>query len=259
MSKHCDTCSKEKQNKVPVLRVINKLDEHFSFNDLKGAEDLLVYWVSEARRLTDTSGLLSILNEQIGLYRRLNESEKGLSAVREALKIIDDDNKLYSLSVATIYINCATTLKAFGKAGEGLPLYEKAEKIYTELNETDSFRLASLYNNKASALNDMGEYLNAEKSYLKAIDILKKTGNNQGEVAVSYVNLAHIYFDMDPFSEKSSECMKKAWELLNSPHIPHDGNYAFICSQCAPAFDFFGYFNEYEVLKNEAEKIYGRA
>lgn len=30
----CESCSKEKQDRVPIRRVIEKLDEHFSRNDL---------------------------------------------------------------------------------------------------------------------------------------------------------------------------------------------------------------------------------
>ncbi len=254
----CDSCSKEKQDKVPVLRVINKLDEYFSVNDLKGAEELLNYWVDEAQRLEDSSGFLSMLNEQVGLYRRLNDSEKGLKAVEYALSLINEKN-FYSSAVATIYINCATTLKAFGKVSEGLPYYKKAEQMYLELNENDNFKYASLYNNMASAYAEIGKFKLSEESYVKAIDILTKTGSNEGEIAVSYVNLAHLYFENDPFNEKVGECMELAWDKLNSAHISHDGNFAFICSKCAPSFEYFGYFQKSEKLKNEAEKIYGRS
>ncbi len=258
MNNKCESCSKEKQYKVPVLRVISKLDEFLSYNDLASAEELLIYWISEAHRLNDLSGLLSMLNEQIGLYRRLNNSQKGLQAVNEALSLINNNN-LNSLSVATIFINCATTLKAFGKVNEGLPYYKKAEEIYLKLNETDNFKIASLYNNMASSCAEINDFESAEQYYLKAINILKSTGVNQGEMAVSYVNLAQLYFDSDPFSKKVNDCMENAWQLLNSVQNNRDGNYAFICSKCAPAFEYFGYFDRCEILKTEAEKIYDRA
>ncbi len=259
MREKCDSCSKEKQDRVPVLRVINKLDEHFSYNDSKGAEELLDYWVSEAKRLNDYSGFLSMLNEQVGLYRRLNDSVKGLEAVNNALKLIEDKKLIITESVATIYINCATTLKAFGKVQDAMSYYKKAEDIYVSLNVTDYFKRASLYNNMASAYSEIGDYFNAEKSYLTAIDILKSSGEQKGEIAVSLVNLAHLYFEKDEFSEKVGECLEEALQILNSPNLIHDGNYAFICSKCAPSFEYFGYFWLGEQLKKEAEKIYDRS
>ena len=83
----CESCSKEKQDRVPIRRVIEKLDEHFSRNDLAGAGRLLSYWEKEARLIGDMRGLLEILNEEIGYFRRTGEKERGLAAVSEAFAI----------------------------------------------------------------------------------------------------------------------------------------------------------------------------
>ncbi len=255
----CKSCSKEITGKVPIARVIEKLDSFFSKNDLDGAEHLLAYWENEARRLSDNRGLLEVLNEQIGLYRRLNKSEEGLKAVEEAFCIIDSENLGSLVSASTVYLNGATTLRAFGKPQEAMTYYAKAQAVFENADNVTDFKKASLYNNMASSLSEVGDFEKAEEYYFKAIEILSGAGGNEGEIAVSYVNLAHLYFDEDAFSEKVGECMDKAWEYLNSPAIVKDGSYAFICIKCAPSFEYFGLFLQSEKLKEEAEKIYGRA
>ncbi len=256
MAEKCESCSKENANKVNVRRFIEKLDTFFARNDLNGAGEFLDYWENEASVLNDNSGLLSVLNEKIGFYRRTNESTKGLSAVENALALLNGGEFEESVAVGTIYVNCATTLKHFGYPEKAISLYEKAEAIYNGFSTASDFEKASLYNNFASAYGDLGSFEKAETNYFKAIEILEKSGSNNGEIAVSYVNLAHIYFEIDNFSEKVNECLEKAWDYLNNERNKKDGNYAFICSKCALSYGFFGQFLREEYLKQEAERIY---
>lgn len=256
--RNCKSCSKEVQDRVPIMRVIDKLDICFSRNDLKGADELLTYWENEARSFDDTRGLLEILNEIIGLSRQTSNKEKGLDAVNEAFNIIKAEKLEKTVSAATIYINGATTMKAFGKAKEAIPYYEKAKEVFDAENNADYFRYAALLNNMASAYTEIKEYDKAEENYLKAIDILKNNNSNNGEIAVSYVNLAHLYHDKDVFDERIPKTVETAWEYLKTEKNPQDGNYAFICSKCAPSFGFFGYFLEKAELEKRAREIYDR-
>ena len=50
-----------------------------------------------------------------------------------------------------------------------------------------------------------------------------------------------------------------AYELLNTPSVPHDGYYAFVCEKCAPTFAYYGYFLADAELRKSAEAIYERA
>ena len=90
----------------------------------------------------------------------------------------------------------------------------------------------------------------------KAIEILKNQDDCLGEIAVSLINVAHIYYDQDPLDDRIYEIMDKAWELLISDKNSHDGDFAFICSKCYPSFGFFGYFEKEAELKALSEKIY---
>ena len=62
---------------IPIGRIINKLDSYYASDNIKGAEELLVYWEEECRKQDDRGGLLTIANEQIGFYRRNKDVDEG--------------------------------------------------------------------------------------------------------------------------------------------------------------------------------------
>ena len=252
----CTTCSKESYDIVPIARVLEKIDSLFQRNDLDGVGRILDYWDSEARRLNDERGLLEILNEKIGFYRRTNEKKFALDAVKEAFALIDKLG-LYGLqSTGTIYLNGATTMKAFGETDAAMHYYEKASEIYHSTLPKNDFRLAAFYNNVSSAYKELGEYQLCEESCRKAIAILEKIDGFKGEMAISHINLAHLYYDLDNFDERVYVEMEKAWELLMDKDNKHDGNFAFVCSKCHPSFGYFGYFGYEQKLREIVKEIY---
>ena len=259
MQEKC-SCSKEPIGTIPIVRVIDKIDEMFEKDDLQGAKRVLEYWEKEAKALNDTKGLLEVLSEQIGLYRKLGDKEKGLAAVDEALAILACNGTCSSVGDATIYLNCATTMKAFGKAEEAIKYYEIAKEQYEKSLEKDDYRLAGLYNNYATALCDLQEFTKGREYYKKAIDLLKNKGGFC-ELAVSYVNLAHLAFSEaqskgETCDEEVENLLNLAYECLDDKSLVRDGNYAFVCSKCAPSFEFFGYFIQKAELENRAKQIY---
>lgn len=259
MQEKC-SCSKEPSGTIPIMRIIEKIDDMFEKDDLQGAKRVLEYWEKEAKALNDAKGLLEVLSEQIGLYRKLGEKDKGLAAVSEALALLQCSGTCSSVGDATIYLNCATTMKAFGKADEAMQYYEIAKEQYEKSLPKDDYRLAGLYNNYATALCDLQRFEEGRKMYDKAIDLLRNKGGFC-ELAVSYVNLAHLVYDEAQFTGKDSDdeidkLLEKAYECLNDESFEHDGNYAFVCSKCAPAFGFFGFFNEKAELEKRAKEIY---
>lgn len=247
--------------RIPVSRVIEKADEAYNKNDMEEAGRLLSYWQSEANALGDEAGELSVTDELIGHYRKTGNAEKGLAAVARALELLRKLDLENTVSGATILLNAATTLKAFGKAKEGLPIYKRAEKVYrAHLAENDAL-FAGLYNNQALALADVGEYEKAEACYKKAIEIITAQGTRGNlDAAVSYVNLAVLYAERDGKTdkEKITDCMFKAYGLLTDENNEKNGYYAFVLSKCAPAFGNFGYTKIENELKKESEEIYAR-
>ena len=252
----CKGCSKEAINKVPVLRVINRLDEFFAKNDLAGAAELLCYWSAEAQRIGDKRGLLTVLNEQIGLYRRTAEIDKGMAAIVTALDIIKEQNLTRGESVGTVYINIATTLKAFGDTEGAMKYYNTAEQIFNLTANINDYKKAALLNNMASAYSEIKSYEKAEQNYTTAIGILKKHPEHYGEVAVTYVNLAHLYESMGKETDLILKTIERAIEFLNKSEDKNSGNYACVCTKCAPSFEYFGFEKEGNYFAAEAERIY---
>ena len=253
---NCTTCSKESYANVPVMRVLEKLDECFATNDLAAAGRLLEYWEREALILNDERGLLEILNEEIGYYRRTSDKEKAISAIDRAIDIIDRLGINSLLSTGTVYLNAATTLKAFNNTDRAMKYYNAAKSIYLKELDPKDFRLAAYYNNVASAYTSLGDTKEAENCYFKALDILEGNSKYLGEQAITHVSLAHLYYDIDNFDSKPYDHMEKAWELLTNENIEKDGNLAFVCSKCYPSFGFFGYFEYEQKLKSLMESIY---
>lgn len=253
----CRSCVKEPLSTISVARFLDRLDRCFARNDLSEAAACISYWEQEARSLGDLRGLLTVKNEQLGFYRRTNEREAGLLAVREAVELVGRLGMGQEVSGATILVNAATTLKAFGEAQEGLPLYGQAEGIYLAHHMEWAYEYAAMLNNQAAALCDLERYDEGEACYRKAIRILQQEGAHDGEIAVSLVNLAHLTFDRDDTSYSQVEALlDEAWEYINSKRQPHDGNYAFILSKCAPSFEYFGRRMEAAALLEVAEEIY---
>lgn len=251
-------CSNEPQGTIPILRIIEKLDALFARNNMQEVGRVLRYWEGEARALKDNRGLCEILSEEIGYFRKIGDATHGLEAVDEALSLLCCMDEC--VSTATIYLNCATTMKAFGKAKEAMPYYEKAQDIYERLLPKDDYRLAGLYNNFATALGDLKEFAKARENYQKAIDLLKSKVLTP-ELAVSYVNLAHLLddegqFEGKDFTDEIDELLDLAYACLDDNSLERDGNYAYVCSKCAPAFGYFGYFLQKAELEQRADAIY---
>jgi len=239
---------------IPTGRVLEKLDEYLSRNDFSAAERHLAYWLAEAEH--DEKGRLTVLNEQIGLYRKLEREEEALRAIAAALALA---NKRYpeSVTAATTFLNAATAYKAFHRENEARPLYRRAREIYEALLSPEDERLGGLYNNMATAEEDFSK---AEELYQKALAVMSKQEHGEAECAVTYCNLADLAASR--FSEESEEkieaYLKKAKELLDTETLPRDGAYAYICEKCASAFGYHGFFVWEAELKKRAEEIYER-
>ncbi len=242
---------------IPVDRIISKVDSLFDKNDYTEAGRLLVYWENEAKVLRDKRGELAIESELIGFYRKQNNKAKGLESVERALVLVEELNQDDTVSGATILLNCATAYKAFGMAEKAMPLYLRTEDIYKKsLQENDS-RFGGLYNNMALALADLGKFQEAENSYFSALRVMEKASHGEAECAITYINLAHMYDDFG-VNSKIKGCMEKAYALLKSDNLIHDGYYAFVLEKCAPSFAYFGNKAICEEMKQEACDIYAR-
>lgn len=248
-------------NPISVSRVIFKLDEFLNKNDYESAERLLKYWLDEARAGNDSAGMLSVLNEQVGLYRKLGNKDACFDAVNACLELCNKENYSNTISYATTLLNCATGYCAFNELDKALPLYEAARKIYEEKLAENDERLGGLYNNTAICLMRLKKYDEALELFEKALGIMGTIPDRQGEMAVTYCNLADLEAQkngMENSDEKIGEYLDKAESLLNTQSLPKDGNYAFICEKCADTFGYYGYFAVKNELLKRAREIYER-
>lgn len=246
---------------IPTARVIARLDEYLGRNDYAAAERHLKYWLAEAELLRDRRGRLTVLNECIGLYRKLGREEESLSAAEKALALTRELGLENTVSMGTTLVNAATAFKAFGKTGAAMPLYERARELYERFLSPDDPKLGGLYNNMALAVTDTGNYRAAEELFNRAIEIMAQNEGGGADMAVSWCNLADLaareYGTMDG-EARINECLDKALTLLDCDALPHDGYYAFVCEKCAPTFSYYGYFLAAKDLRNRAKEIYER-
>ena len=250
--------NKNKGRRIDVRRIIEKLDSLFDKNDLPAAGRLLEYWKSEARLYGDLSGELSVVSEMIGYYRKTLEKEKALAAVSRALELIEELKNENTVSAATVYLNAATTLKAFGKAVEAMPLYEKTYNIYKENLDGSDPRLGGFYNNVGRALADIGEKEKAERAYKAAVSVMLQKDGGKAEAAITYVNFAHLY-EMDGRGVDIEKALDRATELLDDRELPRNGYYAFVLSKCAPSMRYFGREETAEKMERLVKEIYERS
>lgn len=244
--------------RIPVDRIIEKVDRLFDKNDYAEAGRLLEYWRDEARTIKDTRGELAIENELVGYYRKQKEAQKGLESIERALVLVDELGQSTMASGATVLLNCATAYNAFAMTDKSLPLYERAEDVYKNVLEANDSRFGGLYNNMALTLVDLGRFDDAEIAYKKALAVMEKAERGELECAITYVNLAHMYEETEE-AAKVIECMEKARILLDKKEILHDGYYAFVLEKCAPSFAYFGDSETSEKYLKESREIYARA
>ena len=265
---------------IRIPRFIDQLNECFDRNDKAGARKCLEFWESEARSLQDDNGLLTVLNEEVGFFRRSGEEIPAMNALTESLELVEKLGLSEDISGATVYINAATTLCAFGRVEDSPKLYENAASVFETENKKDTYEYAALLNNRAAAYYALKRYDEAEKDYRSAIEILDRRGYHAGEIAISLLMIAHIADEKgagedpaektagsgetgncDPESGKLSEeqverLLDEAWEYINSDDQPKDGRYADVLLKCAPSFDYFGRDIEALACRETADEIY---
>ena len=244
---------------LDMRRFLAELDGCFNKNDMRGAKDCLTKWEADAREIGDDRGLLTVLNEAVGFWRRQQKKSRATAALEECLQLVPKLGLEDTLSGATIYINAATTRAFFGDPDGGLSLYDKAAACYEKNNAQKTFEYASLLNNRAGTLYGVKRFDEAEVCWRRAIAILQEIGGHAGEIAISLVMLAHLTFDRDDTAyDKVEPLVDKAWEYLNSDDQVRDGNYAYVLRKCAPSFDYFGRPMEADALREVAKEIYER-
>ena len=249
--------------RIPIEHVIERLDALLNREAYEDALRLLQYWEAEARQNGDFSGELSIQSELMGLSRKMNRREVGIQSVQRGLELIEQHHMEELTSVGTIYLNAATTMKAFGDPEGSLVYYRKAEDSYQENLKPDDRQFAGLWNNMGLAYLDLADYGKAEELFSRALKLLAEIGEGKLDRAITWMNLADLYDawmdDQEQKDEKIGHCLDEAEQIFDDPEIPADGYYAFVARKCAPGFGYYGRFLMKKKLDQKADAIYHSA
>ncbi len=254
----CPFCMNKTQP-IEVKRILNKLDEHLDRNDYQSAEKHLNYWLAEATLIGDERGKLALINERMGLYRKLGRKEEALADAAIGVSLLDSLQMQNGISAGTTYLNAATVYKAFDLSDEAQSLYEKTLAIYRETLSPDDSLFGGLYNNMALALVDLRQFERANDCYVKALEIMQHAQNGELEQAITYLNMADAavaQYGQQESEQIVSRYISKAEDLLETPSLPRNGYYAFVAEKCAPTFRYYGYFVYANKLEERARRIY---
>lgn len=241
--------------RMNVPMVIRQLDEMIHAGRAVRAQHFLEDRRAEAAAMGDWRAELSMLSELMGQYRFGNKREEGLRAVSDGLALIREHHLGSTVSGATVMLNAATTLQVFGCAAEALPIFEHVSRVYADNLDPADYRFAGLYNNMAQSCAAVGEAAKAERCYKLALEVLRRCGGQQNDMAVTWCSLAELYAGQDPEDARVEDCVERAWDCLNAPELAHDGYHGLTLQKCIPCFDYFGFFLYAGELRERLAKI----
>lgn len=220
--------------------IIAGLDKLLFSGDDAAASEYLDRWCKTAQEVGDWRTELTLQSELMGFHRRTSDKNAAMAAVERGLELIREHRLGSTVSGATIFLNAATTLKAYGMAERSIPMFVQTCRVYSQTLDPLDYRFGGLYNNMALSYADIGEYDTAEGYYKKALGVIVHCDTPQNELAVTYCNLAELYERMGREAD-IAKALNLALDNLRSPALPHDGYYDFTVSKCLPTFEHFGY------------------
>lgn len=220
--------------------IIAGLDKLLFSGDDAAAGEYLDRWCQRAQETGDWRTELTLQSELMGFHRRTSDKNAAMAAVELGLELIREHRLGSTVSGATIFLNAATTLKAYGMAEQSIPMFVQTCRVYSQTLDPLDYRFGGLYNNMALSYADIGEYDTAEGYYKKALGVIAHCDTPENELAVTYCNLAELYERMGREAD-IAKALNLALDNLRSPALPHDGYYDFTVSKCLPTFEHFGY------------------
>jgi len=140
----------------------------------------------------------------IAIYNNLGVINNRLGKYEDALKYFDsaealvDENVQYRLSLADIYINKARIYGIIKEPDKAVDYLEQGLKIYLSFNKPNKeilFRISAVYLNLGLTYFEKREY-NFALQYLEISKNIKLK-NNLAEVALTYLNMAKTYVEIN--------------------------------------------------------------
>lgn len=255
---------------VPQQRIRAKMDEYMERRDFDGARRHLLYWMEEAKLGNDLGGLLMLHNEMVGFCRKTGKREEAYESGEEAIRLLGAMGMLQagsgsdgnaSVSAGTTYINYATACNVFGDNEKSMELFRKAQEIYENCANVPEDLIGGLYNNMALTCHALGWYDEALSYYEKALEKMRMVPGGEPEQAITCLNMADTLEAKNGMEQAESEIyalLDRAQELLETAggnELISRGYYAYVCGNCAPTFEHFGYFMAADDMKRIAAEF----
>ena len=252
----------ETAHPVPVGRIMEKLREYEDRNDWPAVERHLLYWLAEAEANRDERGQLMLNNELMGYYRKQGQKDQAYRHADQANALVKKLGMENTVTAGTTWVNAGTVMEAFGDSEAGLRFFEKARENYEINLPKEDGRLGGLYNNMGLTLTSLGRFQESREMFLRALDVMRNQPHGELEQAITWLNMADaLEAQLGP--EESADFVERyldqAMALLDTPSLPRNGYYAFVCEKCAPAFGRYGYFLQEAELQRRVKEINERA
>ncbi len=231
---------------MKIEEVLRQVDELYGQNKGGEAEQLMLEAVREAVAIEENEGLLQLLNELLGYYRETSQVEHSYAVAGQALALAEKMGLSGSIPYATTLLNVANAYRAGGRLPDSLDCYKKVREIYEKTLSPDNMLVASLENNLSLLYQEMGDFENARKSLLCALEIVSAR-EAEFEVAVTYANLASTCLQLGEAKEAREYALKamEGFEALGVSDAHYGaalaamGNYHYARQEYAEALDYF--------------------
>ena len=225
-----------------------QLDEYYAKGDLKGAEDSLTAWVEEAEEAGNLGALLALYNELEGLYRTTKRADQAVEMSGLALELIGMMGLNNTVHHATTLLNGATANLVLGNTDRALTMYQSALEIFQLQGQGESYQMAALYNNISHCYQQKGEYDQALEYLRKALELVSRFDNAQGDVATTRTAIGMCLMSMNRLDEAEAYILESLGYYEGDDGL-RDGHYSSALSAAgelywrrrdnAKALDFF--------------------
>ena len=247
----------EDDEMIDINNVLNEYDKIFDRNDVEGARQYLQKWLNEAVQWKDWKSEFTLLNEMLGLYRKLGMKAESIDTISRIKAIMSKQELNNEISTAITWVNIATALRMFGEYNDALDAFKIAQKTYNEKLEPNDIKFASFYNNFALLYTDMNMYEEAEQSYLTAIDIVNNNENTSGYLAMTYANLMCLYEKSKPDEPVIiNSYQDKIMSIFNQSEMLQDAYMAFVANSISVVLAELGFTENAILLEEKARKFY---
>lgn len=189
---------------MDLQQVLNKLDDMMRKSDIDNVIPFLEESISQAEKEQDGGSVLSILNELVGFCRETCQYDKAMEYASRALTVVEDIGLTDTVYHATTMLNIANCLRAAGRLEDSLSTYKKVEVMYEHMLPKNDFGFASLYNNESLLYQELGDFVGAYESLIKALSIVKEYPDKKRELAATYINLTNTCLHIDTKDAESS-------------------------------------------------------